>query len=131
MGQSSTPGLSLRRPGHSGSLKEREQVPPFVLLDRRDGGKSQAHQPQPVTRDRAIPNHTLLVEEPDPDRCLPVTKYINPATRGCAGLLESVQKGVLSICTGGPGPHAWSDEWVREGGEEEVAECVRIQLSRF
>jgi len=37
-----------------------------------------------------------------------------------------VRKGVLSLCTGGSGLYTWSDEWVGEDGEEEMAECVGI-----
>ena len=42
-----------------------------------------------------------------------------------------VRKGVLSLCTGGPSLYTWSDEWVGEDGEEEMAECVGIPAGRF
>ena len=42
-----------------------------------------------------------------------------------------VRKGVLSLCTGGSSLYTWSDEWVGEDGEEEMAECVGIPASRF
>jgi len=42
-----------------------------------------------------------------------------------------VRKGVLSLCTGGPSLYTWSDEWVGEDGEEEMAECVGIPASEF
>lgn len=42
-----------------------------------------------------------------------------------------VRKGVLSLCTGGSGLYTWSDEWVGEDGEEEMAECVGIPASGF
>lgn len=40
-----------------------------------------------------------------------------------------VRKGVLSLCTGGSSLYTWSDEWVGEDGEEEMAECVGIPAS--
>jgi len=42
-----------------------------------------------------------------------------------------VRKGVLSLCTGGSSLYTWSDEWVGDDGEEEMAECVGIPTSRF
>jgi hypothetical protein len=42
-----------------------------------------------------------------------------------------VRKGVLSICTGGSSIYTWSDEWVGEDGEEEMAECVGIPAGVF
>lgn len=42
-----------------------------------------------------------------------------------------VRKGVLSLCTGGSSLYTWSDEWVGEDGEEEMAECVGIPASKF
>jgi hypothetical protein len=42
-----------------------------------------------------------------------------------------VRKGVLSLCTGGSSLYTWSDEWVGEDGEEEMAECVGIPASGF
>ena len=37
-----------------------------------------------------------------------------------------VRKGSLALCTGGQSVYTWSDEWVGEGGEEEMAECIGI-----
>ena len=37
-----------------------------------------------------------------------------------------VRKGVLSLCTGSPSLYTWSDEWVGEDGEEEMAECIGV-----
>lgn len=42
-----------------------------------------------------------------------------------------VRKGVLSLCTGSSSLYAWSDEWVGEDGEEEMAECIGIPASGF
>jgi len=42
-----------------------------------------------------------------------------------------MRKGVLSLCTGGSSLYTWSDEWVGEDGEEEMAECVGIPASGF
>ena len=42
-----------------------------------------------------------------------------------------MRKGVLSLCTGGSSLYTWSDEWVGEDGEEEIAECVGIPASEF
>ena len=42
-----------------------------------------------------------------------------------------VRKGVISLCTGGSSLYTWSDEWVGEDGEEEMAECIGIPAGRF
>lgn len=42
-----------------------------------------------------------------------------------------VRAGVLSLCTGSSSLYTWSDEWVGDDGEEEMAECVGIPASRF
>lgn len=42
-----------------------------------------------------------------------------------------VRKGSLALCTRGQSVYTWSDEWVGEGGEEEMAECIGIPAKNF
>lgn len=42
-----------------------------------------------------------------------------------------VRKGVLSLCTGASSLYTWSDEWIGEDGEEEMAECIGIPIGGF
>jgi hypothetical protein len=42
-----------------------------------------------------------------------------------------VRKGVLSLGTGSPSLYTWSDEWVGEDGEEEMAECIGVPTGGF
>lgn len=42
-----------------------------------------------------------------------------------------VRAGVLSLCTGSSSLYTWSDEWVGDDGEEEMAECVGIPAVGF
>lgn len=42
-----------------------------------------------------------------------------------------VRKGVLSLCTGKSSLYTWSDEWVGDDGEEEMAECIGVPAGMF
>jgi hypothetical protein len=42
-----------------------------------------------------------------------------------------VRKGVLSLCTGASSLYTWSDEWIGEDGEEEMAECIGVPAGGF
>lgn len=47
------------------------------------------------------------------------------------GRWNPVRKGSLALCTRGQSVYTWSDEWVGEGGEEEMAECIGIPAKNF
>ena len=42
-----------------------------------------------------------------------------------------VRKGNLAICCGTRSMYTWSDEWVGEEGEEEMAECIGVPASEY
>lgn len=42
-----------------------------------------------------------------------------------------LRKGVLSLCTGTSSLYTWSDEWIGDDGEEEMAECIGVPAGRF
>ncbi|KAJ6574989.1 YVTN repeat-like/Quino protein amine dehydrogenase [Mycena capillaripes] len=42
-----------------------------------------------------------------------------------------VRKGSLALCCGAQSLYMWSDEWLGESGEEEMAECIGVPAKNF
>ncbi|KAL0951356.1 hypothetical protein HGRIS_008060 [Hohenbuehelia grisea] len=86
-----------------------------------------------MARFEQLPNAVYLYNFPSPAQAFAPTlrSVILLSQPVLHARWNPVRKGSLLICGGTGAMYTWSDEWIGENGEEEVAECIGVPIKKF